>query len=423
MTQDPSTVAGTTALPRAPVRVLVLLGGIPLHGQERGNIEVFRALKPYGVEALFVTHEGYGHESVQPFLDGLGLRWMAAPIAGFWSLKPRVFAERVREFVAGNRAFVRAARAFDPTYIHAGNERNVLNILPAIWWLRRPFVFRLGDVPRSHRWEFRAYWRRLIAPSIDTMVCNSEFVRKHAVEAGLPEEKLHLIRNAPPVRPPRTGPPQLPEDLAAEVMGATPPFDGRTVVYVGQLSEMKGVDLLVEAARRLCMERDDLRFLIAGDYTWQNPFACALMDGVKRDGLEDRIRFIGFVEDIPDLLSLADVVAVPSVWEEPLANVVSEAKQARVPAVVFPSGGLPEIIAVSGEDGIVCRDRTTEALADGLWFYLDLDAASLTEKKQAAFDSLERLGLTEHQYVAAWKKVYGLGDRHDDGSETPAYHH
>ena len=411
MIQDLSTASNeTTEVSQAPIRVLVLLGGIPLHGQERGNIEVFRALKPHGVEALFVTHKGYGNELIQPFLDSLGLRWVAAPIVGFWSFRPRLFVDRVREFVEGNRAFVRAARKFNPTHIHAGNERNVLNLLPAIWRLRRPFVFRLGDSPRSHRWAFRTYWQRFIGPSIAQMVCISDFIREKAIEAGMDKEKLTVIRNAPPARAPRSGPPDLPDDLVAEVAGAASEFRGCTVVYVGQLNKGKGVDLLVDSARTLCRERDDLRFLIAGDYTWQNPFAQSLMDALEQAGLSDRIRFIGFVEDIPALLSLADVIAVPSVGDEPLSNVVSEAKRENVPAVVFPSGGLPELIAQSGEDGIVCHGRTADALTDGLRLYLDLDADALAAKKGAAYESLETLGLTERHYVDAWMKIYGASD-------------
>ena len=60
-------------------RVLVIFGNIPLLGHERGNIQVFNALKERGVEALFVTHKEYGHEVIQPALDRLGHRWTWRP--------------------------------------------------------------------------------------------------------------------------------------------------------------------------------------------------------------------------------------------------------------------------------------------------------------------------------------------------------
>ena len=54
-------------------RVLVLLGNIPLLGQERGNIQVFYALKKHNLGAVFVTNRAWGHLHVQPMLDSLSL--------------------------------------------------------------------------------------------------------------------------------------------------------------------------------------------------------------------------------------------------------------------------------------------------------------------------------------------------------------
>ena len=54
-------------------RVLVVLGNSALHGQERGNIEGYRALQADGVEALFVTHARWGANEIEPFLARLGL--------------------------------------------------------------------------------------------------------------------------------------------------------------------------------------------------------------------------------------------------------------------------------------------------------------------------------------------------------------
>lgn len=391
---------------RPAARVLVLLSGIPLHGQERGNIEVFRALKARGVEALFVTHAGYGHESIQPHLDGLGLRWTTAAFPGFWSLRPRVFWERLRELVSSNRAVLRAAREFQPTHVHFGNERTMLNLLPAVLWLKLPVIFRLGDAPRAHRLPFRLSWRFALGPSIRELVAISAYVRDCVVNVGVPEGKVRVIRSAPPVRPPRAGGSDLPLDLQEEISGVRPRWPGRTVVYIGQLSEEKGVGLLVEAARQLCADDPDVRFLLAGDYTWNNPFATGLMRALERDGLAQRIRFIGYTSDIESLLALADVHTAPSVWNEPLSNVVGEAKRAGVPSVVFPSGGLPELVYRQGDDGLVCADRSEEALVEGLRHYLAMDDGSIRAAGAAARASLAWIGLSSETYVAAWYNVF-----------------
>ena len=393
------------------IRVLVMLGGIPLHGQERGNIQVFTALQGQGVEPLFVTHKGYGHESIQPLLDRLGLPWTTGTYPGLISrgMVPREWAARAREVAAANRDFWQAGRAFGPTHIHVCNEGHFLLLLPAVRALGVPVVFRLGDEPRQHRPIFRALWRRAIVPSVDQFVCISGFVREKLIAAGADPSKIRVIHNAPPVRPEEmvaggsagsTGGDDALATVAAE------PFGGRTVVYVGQLNENKGVHLLVEAALRLCQEQSDLRVLIAGDYEWRNPFAKGLMRRVERAGLTDRIRFIGYVNDVPGLLALADVHCAPSVWQEALGNVVVEAKQAGTPSVVFDTGGLPELVLKDGHDGLVCAEKSADALEAGLCHYLDMDEVQLTAAKRAAADSLGRLGITREAFTKAWLDVY-----------------
>lgn len=399
---------------RSAPRVLVMLGGIPLHGQERGNIQVFTALKDTGVEALFVTHKAYGHESIQPALDGLGLRWTVGTYPGLLSrgMGPREWGQRAREIAAANWDFWRAGRAFRPTHVHVCNEGHVLALLPAVRALGVPVVFRLGDEPRQHRPLFRRIWHRLILPSVDQWVCISDYVRGKLLAAGADPATIRVIHNAPPERPPDleisgTAGSTRGDDALADVVAE--PFGGRTVVYMGQLNENKGVHLLVEAALRLCRERPYVRFLIAGDYAWQNPFARGLMAEVEAAGLQDRVRFLGYVNDVPALLALADVHAAPSVWEEPLGNVAVEAKRAGVPSVVFPSGGLPELVVEQGRDGLVCAAKTADALEAGLRHYLDATDAALVASKEAAKSSLARLGITREAFTEAWLDVYWPG--------------
>ena len=383
--------------PRVATRVLVLFGNIPLLGHERGNIQVFNALKARGVDALFVTHKEYGHEVIQPELDRLGHRWDVASFPRLFSrgMGFRTWIEHLRTAGQGVADFWRIGQEYEPTHVHVGHEMHFLVMLPAIKFLGVPVVYRLGDAPQQHRSLFRFLWRRVIAPNVDQFVCVSEYIRGLLLDAGAPPEKVRVIYSFPSQRP---------TDLTP---APVEPFDGRTVLYMGQLSEEKGVDLLVEAAIALCRERADVRFLLAGDYTWQNPFAEGLMRHVEALGLSDRIRFLGYVEDVPGLLAAADLHVCPSVWEEPLSNTVVEAKRAAVPSVVFASGGLPELV-VHGEDGWICEAKTAESLRAGIERFLAMPEAELKTAGEAARDSMARLGITEEAFADRWAAVYGI---------------
>jgi glycosyltransferase involved in cell wall biosynthesis len=376
-------------------RVLVIFGTIPLLGHERGNIQVFNALKQRGVDALFVTNKGYGHEMIQPELDRLGHRWTVASFPPRFSRGMSVGAwkQRLQSTFEGMVEVWRAGRDFRPTHVHVGHMAYFLTMLPAIKLLGVPVVYRIGDAPAQHRPLFEFLWRRVIIPNVDQFVCVSEYIRGLLIDAGAAPEQVRVIYSAPSKRPENREP------------IAVPPFDGRTFVYMGQLTHDKGVDLLVENALDLCRARPDVRFLLAGDYTYQNPFAEALIERVESEGLADRIQFLGYVEDVPGLLAAADVHICPSVWEEPLSNTVVEAKRSGVPSIVLPSGGLPELIE-DGVDGWICDGKSAERLKRALVRSMLLSEADLTTMGEAALASMEKLGINEQAYADAWVSVY-----------------
>jgi glycosyltransferase involved in cell wall biosynthesis len=61
-------------------------------------------------------------------------------------------------------------------------------------------------------------------------------------------------------------------------------------------------------------------------------------------GVEDRVRMLGFREDVGTVLGAADVVAVPSTAPDPLPGAAIEAAAAGCAVVASAHGGLPEII-------------------------------------------------------------------------------
>lgn len=251
-----------------------------------------------------------------------------------------------REVVVGWWGRARMIRRFRPIHIHVLNEYQSLYKLPVLLSSRNTLVYRLGDAPARPLWFSNVLWSWLVAPSMDRFVCISEFVRREAVAARVAPEKYSYPR----------------ERSAPEVPSSAAPSDGTTVAYVGQLSEEKDVGLLVEAALALDQARDDVPFSLAGDYPWQNPFAERLIRQFEEVGCLDRITLLGYVEDIPGLLECADPHVCPSVWEEPLSNVV---RGAEVPSSASPSGRLPELIE-HGVDGFVCRAKATEARRKGI---------------------------------------------------------
>ena len=208
---------------------------------------------------------------------------------------------------------------------------------------------------------------------------------------GVDEERLSVIYSRPRLPKSRNSAPPMADEGIAEI------------VYVGQLTAEKGLGELADAFVLLAKDHD-CRLVAIGRIhpDWpEDAFARSLRDRIGEHGYADRVTFPGFVDDVYAYLSRARVHVQPSVWEEPLANSVMEAKWAGVPSVIFASGGLPEVIQ-EGIDGTICYEKSAEALAEAIRPYL-LDREMAARQGEAARASLKDLGT--NRFAENWREV------------------
>ncbi|HLD40573.1 MAG TPA: glycosyltransferase family 4 protein [Candidatus Omnitrophota bacterium] len=132
------------------------------------------------------------------------------------------------------------------------------------------------------------------------------------------------------------------------------------VAMIGRLEPVKGPGYFIEAAGLVLKEFPAVRFLLAGDGS--------LKERLKRRseelGIGDRIVFLGWREDVPEILSAVDILALPSL-NEAVGRVILEAGCLGVPAVASRTGGVPEIIR-DGSTGILVSPGSARELAEGI---------------------------------------------------------
>ncbi len=161
---------------------------------------------------------------------------------------------------------------------------------------------------------------------------------------------------------------------------AYPPF----ILTMGTLEPRKNLPRLFEAYARLRQEAGiPHRLLVAGGKGWLYE---DIFRAVERLGLQDEVRFLGFVPDhqLPALLTLADVFVYPSLYEgfglPPL-----EAMACDVPVVCSNTSSLPE---VAGDAALMVDPTDVPALAAAIHRVLTDEALrqSMVEKgrEQAA---------------------------------------
>jgi glycosyltransferase involved in cell wall biosynthesis len=189
--------------------------------------------------------------------------------------------------------------------------------------------------------------QRLLGSRVGRQIAVSAEVAKR-LEAlfGWPGRKVTIVHNGVRVPTQRAVPDP---SLRAELLR-----DQRAVVLVpARLDPLKGHDFLFEAARAL----EGVQVVLAGD----GPERGRLQALAEELEIASRVSFLGFREDMPQLLVCSDVVVLPSLAEGlPLA--VLEAMAAGAPLVATAIGGTDEALA-DGVTGLLVPPRDVAALA------------------------------------------------------------
>lgn len=176
---------------------------------------------------------------------------------------------------------------------------------------------------------------------------------------------------------------------------------GRTVVTVANLRPEKGHETLIDAAGLVAAEFPDVTFQIVGD----GPRRQALEALVHARGLPATVRFLGHRDDVPALLSEADVFVLPS-RSEAFPNGVIEAMAAGLPVVASAVGGLLDLIE-HGRTGLLVPPGESGPLAAAV-------RGLLTDRRTAArLGAAARAHVREHysfeRMVGAFEALYLAG--------------
>jgi len=140
----------------------------------------------------------------------------------------------------------------------------------------------------------------------------------------------------------------------------TPETDKKVILFTSRMIGNKGIHHLIEALAQLKDTRNDWVCWMAGE----GEKLAGLKIQSEQLGLSDDVVFLKNREDVPYLLSLADIYVLPSLLDnQPLSLI--EAQIAGVPAVVSDAGGLPEMVEHE-ETGLIVPKGDAAALSSSL---------------------------------------------------------
>jgi glycosyltransferase involved in cell wall biosynthesis len=139
----------------------------------------------------------------------------------------------------------------------------------------------------------------------------------------------------------------------------------RVVGYVGRLHSPKRIETLIHALSEVRHQIPNVHLLVVGAHDGSDAgvsYERKLRELAAGLGLGDAVQFLGYRSDVPAVMAVCDIVALPSETES-LGMVLLEAWSLRVPTVASDVAGCREVTLASG-GGLLCPVGDYSATAE-----------------------------------------------------------
>jgi len=341
------------------MRVLVIFGAAALYGMERGVIEIFDLLRPE-VDPHFLISQTPRRLGLPLFdeIENRKFKYSFLSDRKGWERlgKPRSLShlcKMLMGLVRGNLDALREVRRHDMLYVP--NLFAAYYALLAMLYCRltgRRVIYHFHDLYSSLSRQLR-----FLAFLFTDLVHNTNLGRQVVTDSN---PYLRKKRNFVISYPIRTMAPPANSNSPITDFG-----DKVNLVFVGQVSKHKGVDILLDAFELLSKSRTDLVLHLVGGC--EDPFLKSRI-GDSNKGPLSKIKWWGYQAEVAEFLRAADVYvhpSLPSRFNESFGISVVEAMSLGKPIVCFRSGALPEIV-IHKQIGLICDQENPKALAESI---------------------------------------------------------
>jgi len=313
------------------MRILQILPELNVGGVETGTIDFARYLKEKGIYNVIVSRGG---ELVSQ-LEEMGVKHYGLPVH---KKSPFTFLRCIRalrDIILQEKIDVVHARSRVPAWIayFACRRTDAAFITTCHGYYSLHFFSRVMGWPK-----------RVIVPS--------DIIGRHMTHNfRVPAENIRCVPRG--------------VDLSRfalhrrEVQGQS----HYTIVNIGRLTPLKGHVFFLRAMAKVVRNLPYVRIWIIGEASpKRRSYRHDLEMLVKQLGLTDHVTFMGNRQDVPQLLSEADVLVMGSIKPESFGRVIIEAQAAGVPVVATNVGGFAEIIDHE-KTGLLVAPRDSDDMA------------------------------------------------------------
>jgi L-malate glycosyltransferase len=271
----------------------------------------------------------------------------------------RNFSRGLKELIAGIKA-AHKHQSIDLIHVHGAHE---LMIPLRLLFPKLPIVFTVhgyhgasADISYRLACLFANLWATRVI-----CVCQTEY--DILVKFGMNPAKLEMIYNGVPT-------PILDRSIV-DSLAKQFQLDPTTQTIIGtaaRLSEAKGLTYLLQAFARVAKDKQNLRLVIAGVGELEQQ----LKQQAENLGIRDCTFFAGYVNNLPELMSLFNFFVLPSL-QEACSLACAEAMSQQKAVIGTNVGGIVEQV-VDGETGFIIPPQDVDSLAEKLQYLIDRPA-------------------------------------------------
>ena len=341
--------------------------------------------KPYGDRALV------GLFADGPFKDLLQQNHIPVEVLATQAIQVRKESSLVQglkslgQLVPLITKVVKIAREYD--LIYANTQKALVVGALASFFSRRPLVYHLHDILST---EHFSQTNLRIAINLanrfaSLVIANSQASQTAFIQAGGRENIIEVVYNGFEPKNYQTNESDI--NKLQQKLGLSEKF---VVGHFSRLAPWKGQHILIDALAKCPPE---VTAILVGDALFgEQDYVQQLHQQVTELGLENRVKFLGFRSDIPQLMAACDLVAHTSTSPEPFGRVIVEAMLCGKPVVAAKAGGAMELVK-HGLNGFLVTPGEPQELAQVIITCLQEIEITATIAKNARIIASERFDI------------------------------
>ncbi len=303
-------------------------------GGEKWHVDVAANLIARGYKVIFISSPG---SPTSKRMDELGVPGYQLRISNLGFLNPVTVLRLVKIF---KKEKVLSVVTSLPNDMKVASISGRVAGVPKILYRRGSAIPIRNSI--SNRFLLRKLVTKIIANSLEvkrTILANNKML--------VPEDKISIVYNGVNLASFNSGNKKLYQARDQEIVLGS----------AGRLSEEKGHMHLIDLMKVLDKSNYRFKLLIAGKGKLMEP----LMKKARELGMDERIEFMGFVQDMPAFFNSLDIFLLPSRYEG-FSNAVIEAMACSKPVISFDVGSTREVID-HRISGFVGRGNSVDEMA------------------------------------------------------------